>query len=91
MLTKLVFYEQQSFALFGINNTDFFALSEKNTFQLIRYFRLQEATKQERGIIEERIQIYWNIWFFGDKIMTTSSIENSNQSNARAKDDPHKK
>ena len=32
MLTKLAFYEQQSFALFGINNFDFFALSEKKTF-----------------------------------------------------------
>ena len=31
MLTKLAFYEQQSFALFGINKYDFFALSEKNT------------------------------------------------------------
>ena len=32
MLTKLAFYEQQSFALFGINNSDLFALSQKNTF-----------------------------------------------------------
>ena len=29
MLTKLAFYEQQSLALFGINNSHFFADSEK--------------------------------------------------------------
>ena len=91
MLTKLAFYEQQSFTLFGINNSEFFALSEKNTFQLIRYSRLQQATKQGRDVIEERNQIYWNIWFFGDKVVNTYSIESLNQSNARAKDDAHKK
>ena len=32
ILTKLAFDVQQSFALFGIYNSDFFALSEKNTF-----------------------------------------------------------
>ena len=32
MLNKVAFYEQQSFALFGINNSDFFALSEKKDF-----------------------------------------------------------
>ena len=32
MLTKLAFYEQQLFALFGINNSDFFALIEKKAF-----------------------------------------------------------
>ena len=29
MLTKLTFYEQQSFAMFGIDNSDFFALSDQ--------------------------------------------------------------
>ena len=32
MLKKLAFYEKQRFALFGINNPDIFALSEKKTF-----------------------------------------------------------
>ena len=32
MLNKQAFYEQRSFALFIINNSDFFALSEKKTF-----------------------------------------------------------
>ena len=32
MLNKQAFYEQQSFALFGINNSDFYPLSEKKTF-----------------------------------------------------------
>ena len=36
MLTKLAFYEQRTFALFGIINSGFFALSEKKTFQIIR-------------------------------------------------------
>ena len=40
---------------------------------------------------EEWNQIYWNIWFFGDKIINTSIIESSNYSNAGAKDDTHKK
>ena len=31
MLTKLAFYEQQSFAFFGINKYEFFALSEKKS------------------------------------------------------------
>ena len=46
MLTKMAFYQQQSFVLFWINNRDFFALEEKKkTFQLIRYSRLLEAIK----------------------------------------------
>ena len=32
MLTKLAFYEEKRFALFRINNPDFFALLEKKTF-----------------------------------------------------------
>ena len=32
MLTKLAFYEQQSFALFEGNNSDLFALSEEKIF-----------------------------------------------------------
>ena len=32
ILTKLAFYEQQNFVLFGINNSEFFVLSEKKTF-----------------------------------------------------------
>ena len=32
MLTKLAFYEQESLAMFGVNNSEFFALSEKKTF-----------------------------------------------------------
>ena len=42
-------------------------------------------------MIEERNQIYWNIYFFSDNIINTSSIWTLNQSNAKAKDDPHKK
>ena len=91
MLTKVAFYEQQSFSLFGINNSDIFYLSEKKTFQLTRYSRLEEATKQERDVTEEWRQIYWNICFFGDKIINSSSIESSNESNARAKNGAHKK
>ena len=40
MLTKLAFYEQERFALFEINNSEFFALSEKKTTSLILYSRL---------------------------------------------------
>ena len=41
--------------------------------------------------MEERNQIYWNIWLFGHKFINTSSIESSNKKNTRAKDDTHKK
>ena len=34
MLTKLAFYEQQSFALFGINNSDFLLFQGKILFSL---------------------------------------------------------
>ena len=91
MLTKLAFHEQQIFALFGINNSDFFAVSEKKTFQLIRHSRLEEATKKEQDFIEERNQIYWNVYFLGDKIINTSYIEGSNQNNSRANDDAYEK
>ena len=91
MLTKLAFHEQQIFALFGINNSDFIAVSEKKTFQLIRHSRLEEATKEEQDFIEERNQIYWNVYFLSDKIINTSYIEVSNQNNSRANDDAYEK
>ena len=48
-------------------------------------------TKLERDTIDERNLIYWNICFFGDKIINTSSTESSNYNNTRAKDGAHKK
>ena len=74
MLIKLAFYEQRSFALIGINSSDFFALSQKNTFYLIHYSRLLEAIKWEQYVTEEWNQIYRSFCCFGDKIINTSSI-----------------
>ena len=34
--------------------------------------------KKKSMLPKERNQIYWNIYFFGDKIINTSSIESSN-------------
>ena len=48
-------------------------------------------TKLERDTIDGRNLIYWNICFFGDKIITTSSTESSNYNNTRAKYGAHKK
>ena len=102
MLTKLTFYEQQSFAMFGINNSDFFALSDQE-YQRAKLFSILVQTKssfvtpdfQKRQNKNETSlklnQIYWNNCFFGDTIINTCSTESSNQTNAKAKDDAHKK
>ena len=59
--------------------------------RLLSSFVTPKVTKYERDILEERNQIYWNICFFGNKIINTSSIESLNQSNSRAKDDTRQK
>ena len=60
-------------------------------------FVTPDFKKRENGnetLLKSGTKTYWNIFFFGDKIINitnTSSIENSNQINARVKDDAHKK
>ena len=74
MLTKLAFYEQQSFALFRINNSDFLLVQRKRLFSS---FVTPDFKKEQNRNEAERNQIYCNICFFGDRIINTFSIESS--------------
>ena len=55
----------------NLNNIDFFISTRKKYFG-----SLLQTLKKQRDTIEERNEIYWNICFYGDKIINT--FESSN-------------